>query len=89
MVGINVSFPTYSDIDGLTYTTNGSIVTFSVADNYSSYEWFFDFEKQDNSSFIYSLNTEDMDGGIYAIMLIVTDESGNTYSAEYQLEIRK
>ena len=89
LVGINVSFPTYSDIDGLTYTTNGSIVTFSVANNYSSYEWFIDFEKQDNSTFIYSLNTEDMDGGIYAIMLIVTDESGNTYSAEYQLEIRK
>ena len=89
LVGINVSFPTYSDIDGLTYTTNGSIVTFSVADNYSSYEWFIDFEKQYNSSFIYSLNTEYMAGGIYSIMLIVTDESGNTYSAEYQLEIRK
>ena len=90
LVGINVSLPTYTDIEGLqSPAIIDSTVTFSVANNYSSYEWYIDFEKQSETNKTFTFYTDNMTGGIYSIMLIVTDTTGNTYSAEYQLEIQK
>lgn len=88
--GIFVSLPTYPDIEGLSNPEiDGSFVTFTVENIYESYEWYVDDLLQDSSDYIFTLDTDNMLGGIYSIMLIVTDVDGNHFSAEYQLEIRK
>ena len=88
--GIFVTLPTYLDIEGLqSPKIIDSTVTFTVENIYESYEWYVDDVLQDSSDYIFTVNTDDMLGGIYSIMLIVTNVDGNTYSAEYQLEIQK
>ena len=84
---IEVTFPSYDDPEGLITYDEGS-QTFTAKEGYSSYEWFIDGELQGgNQSFI--LNTNNMTGGIYTVMLIVTTESGDMYSAEWQVTITK
>ena len=41
-----------------------------------------------DNTFVINLNDMN-DGGIYTVMVIVEDEYGNMYSAEYQLEVTK
>ena len=84
---IEVTFPSYDDPEGLISYDEES-QTFTAKEGYSSYEWFIDGELQGgDQSFI--LNTDNMTGGIYTVMLIVTTESGDMYSAEYQVTIIK
>ena len=90
LVTIDVTLPTYPDIEGLSNPEiDGSFVTFTVENIYESYEWYVDDVLQDSSDYIFTLDTDNMLGGIYSIMLIVTDVDGNHFSAEYQLEMRK
>ena len=84
---IEVTFPSYDDPEGLITYDEGS-QTFTAKEGYSSYEWFIDGKLQGgDQSFI--LNTGNMTGGIYTVMLIVTTESGDMYSAEWQVTITK
>ncbi|MBQ8353269.1 MAG: InlB B-repeat-containing protein [Spirochaetaceae bacterium] len=85
--GIKVTFPSYNDPEKL-ITYDEKSQTFTAEDGYSSYEWFIDGELQGGEqSFI--LDTDNMTGGIYTVMLIVTTESGDMYSAERQVTITK
>ena len=83
------SLPTYyKDINGKSGKSLFDAVHVVAKEGYSSYEWFIDGELQGgNQSFI--LNTNNMTGGIYTVMLIVTTESGDMYSAEWQVTITK
>lgn len=84
---IKVTFPSYNDPEKL-ITYDEKSQTFTAEDGYSSYEWFIDGELQGGEqSFI--LDTDNMTGGIYTVMLIVTTESGDMYSAERQVTITK
>lgn len=84
---IKVTFPSYNDPEKL-ITYDEKSQTFTAEDGYSSYEWFIDGELQGGEqSFI--LDTVNMTGGIYTVMLIVTTESGDMYSAECQVTITK
>ena len=84
---IEVIFPSYNDPENL-ITYDEESQTFTAKEGYSSYEWFIDGDLQSgNQSFI--LSTDNMTGGIYTVMLIVTTESGEEYSAEYQVTIKK
>lgn len=84
---IEVTFPSYNDPEKL-ITYDEKSQTFTAEDGYSSYEWFIDGELQGGEqSFI--LDTDNMTGGIYTVMLIVTTESGDMYSAEYPVTITK
>jgi hypothetical protein len=54
------------------------------------YEWYINGDLQDENSNKFTLITTNMSsGGIYTVMLIVTTESGDMYSAEYQVTIIK
>ena len=82
---LEVTFPSYDDPEGLISYDEES-QTFTAKEGYSSYEWFIDGELQGgNQSFI----PDNMTGGIYTVMLIVTTESGDMYSAECQVTITK
>lgn len=92
---IEVTLPAYSDISGLgNPSINGDIVTFNVpsledeSNNYVSYEWYINGEYTATDS-TWILDTSDMTGGIYSIMLVAIDKDGKEYSAEYQLIIDK
>ncbi|MBP3562699.1 MAG: InlB B-repeat-containing protein [Treponema sp.] len=92
---IEVTLPVYSDISGLEKPSiDGDIVTFNVpsledeSNNYVSYEWYINGEYTATDS-TWILDTSDMTGGIYSIMLVAIDKDGKEYSAEYQLIIDK
>jgi len=86
---IEVTFPSYKDPEKLiTYEEESQ--TFTAKEGYSSYEWFIDGDLQETQTTnIFTLNTDNMTGGIYTVMLIVTTESGEEYSAEWQVTITK
>ena len=86
---IEVTFPSYNDPEKL-ITYDEESQTFTAKEEYSSYEWYIDGvlqETQTSNSF--DLDTDNMTGGIYTVMLIVTTESGDMYSAEYPVTITK
>ncbi|MBE6351199.1 MAG: hypothetical protein E7062_10720, partial [Spirochaetaceae bacterium] len=83
---IDVTFPSYNDPKGLSITYDEGSQTFTAEGVYSSYEWYIDGELKSRDK---SLNTDNMSGGIYTVMLIVTTNSGDMYSAEYQVIITK
>ena len=86
---IEVTLPSYNDPEKL-ITYDEESQTFTAKEEYSSYEWYIDGvlqETQTSNSF--DLDTDNMTGGIYTVMLIVTTESGDMYSAERQVTITK
>lgn len=87
---INVTLPTYSDISGLSNpTTNGNNVVFK-ASGYDSYAWYVNgVNKTNDTSEQFIFDTTSVPGGIYTIMLVVTNSSGNKYSAEWQVTVEK
>lgn len=86
---IEVTFPSYNDPEKL-ITYDEESQTFTAKEGYSSYEWFIDGDLQDENSNKFTLITTNMpSGGIYTVMLIVTTESGDMYSAEYPVTITK
>lgn len=86
---IKVTFPSYNDPEKL-ITYDEKSQTFTAKEGYSSYEWFIDGDLQDENSNMFTLITTNMSsGGIYTVMLIVTTESGDMYSAEWQVTITK
>ncbi|MBQ4555564.1 MAG: InlB B-repeat-containing protein [Spirochaetaceae bacterium] len=86
---IKVTFPSYNDPEKL-ITYDEKSQTFTAKEGYSSYEWFIDGDLQDENSNKFTLITTNMSsGGIYTVMLIVTTESGDMYSAEWQVTITK
>ena len=87
---INVTLPTYIDIPGLSEpTTSGDNVVFT-AFGYNSYAWYVNGDEQtDATSSSFTFNTSSEPGGIYTIMLVVEDSSGNKYSAEWQVTVDK
>ena len=97
---ITVTMPEYTDISELeepTENNNGSL-TFkapkSPADGvtYEHNIWYVNGkEKQQNAypTNEWTFDTTNLSGGIYTIMLVVEDSSGNKYSAEYQVTVTK
>ena len=86
---IEVTLPSYNDPEKL-ITYDEKSQTFTAKEGYSSYEWFIDGDLQDENSNNFTLITTNMpSGGIYTVMLIVTTESGDMYSAERQVTITK
>lgn len=86
---IEVTLPSYNDPEKL-ITYDEKSQTFTAKEGYSSYEWFIDGDLQDENSNKFTLITTNMSsGGIYTVMLIVTTESGEEYSAEYPVTITK
>ena len=86
---IKVTFPSYKDPEKL-ITYDEKSQTFTAKEGYSSYEWFIDGDLQDENSNNFTLITTNMSsGGIYTVMLIVTTNSGEEYSAEWQVTITK
>ena len=86
---IEVTFPSYNDPEKLiTYYEESQ--TFTAKEGYNVYEWYIDGDLQETQTTnIFILSTDNMTGGIYTVMLIVTTESGEEYSAEYQVTIKK
>jgi len=86
---IKVEFPSYNDPEKLiTYEEESQ--TFTAEEGYDVYEWYINGDLQDENSNKFTLITTNMSsGGIYTVMLIVTTESGDMYSAEYQVTIIK
>lgn len=86
---INVTLPTYIDISGLSNPTKNDNNVVFTASGYESYAWYVNGEKQTNATsgqFIF--DTTSVPGGIYTIMLVVTNSSGS-YSAEWQVTVDK
>ena len=84
---ITVTLPTYKDISGLLNPTkNGNNVVFNVS-GYESYTWYVNGEKKATTS-SFTFDTTSVPGGIYTIMLVVTNSSGS-YSAEWQVIVEK
>ena len=87
---INVTFPSYNDPEKLITSYDEESQTFTAKEGYFSYEWYVNGVLQKNqNTYMFTLNTENMPGGIYTVMLIVTTKSGEEYSAEDQIEISK
>ena len=86
---IKVEFPSYNDPEKLiTYEEESQ--TFTAEEGYDVYEWYINGDLQDENSNKFTLITTNMSsGGIYTVMLIVTTESGDMYSAEYPVTITK
>ncbi|MEE0999144.1 MAG: InlB B-repeat-containing protein [Treponemataceae bacterium] len=86
---IEVTFPSYNDPTNLISYDEES-QTFTAEEGYDVYEWYINGDLQDENSNKFTLITTNMSsGGIYTVMLIVTTESGDMYSAEYQVTIIK
>lgn len=90
---ITVTMPTYSDIQGElkepTRNDDGTQITFTAPSEYTNYNWYVNGDKQTATSSSFTFNTSSEVGGIYTIMLVVEDSSGNKYSAEWQVEVTK
>ena len=65
------------------------MVTFKAPSEYENYNWYVDGDLKGQSGNEFTLNTSDMNGGIYTVMVVVTDSNGDVYSAEYRLTISK
>ena len=88
---ISVELPVYTEISGLTEprTNTDGTVTFKAPSEYKKYNWYVDGDLKGQSGNEFTLNTSDMNGGIYTVMVVVTDSNGDVYSAEYRLTISK
>lgn len=86
---ITVTMPKYTDISELEEPKeNDDNVVFTVS-GYDSYAWYVNGDKQTATSSSFTFDTSSKVGGIYTIMLVVEDSSGNKYSAEWQVKVTK
>ena len=86
---ITVTLPTYTDISGLSEPEKNVNNVVFTASGYNSYAWYVNGDKQtDATSSSFTFNTSSEAGGIYTIMLVVTNSSGS-YSAEWQITVEK
>lgn len=81
--GITVSMPTYSDdIGALSYTTNGTVLTFTADSGYRYYKWFLDANTSSSgTASTYTLDTATLESGVHTIMVLVTTGMADTTSA--------
>lgn len=91
---ITVTMPEYTDISELEEPkeNDDGTLTFTAPSGYTNYNWYVDGVKQTTTSPTadsWTFNTSSEDGGIYTIMLVVEDSSGNKYSAEWQVKVTK
>ena len=94
---ITVTMPTYSDIQGElkepTKNDDGDLI-FTVPEGvtYTHNIWYVNGKKEQqnaSSPTTWTFKTSEYAGGIYTIMLVVEDSSGNKYSAEWQVTVTK
>lgn len=88
---ITVTPPAYSDMGEMKASVNGSQVTFTAPQGYSTYEWYIDDEAQTAGAgkSEWTLDVSSWTAKNYFVEVIVTDASGNYYSARYELAITK
>ena len=86
---ITVTFPSYNDSHGVISPSYQNNQIQFIANSGYTCTWYLDDVKQTETSSVYTIDTTNMYGGIYTVMLIAKDDSGNLYSAEYQIEITK
>lgn len=99
---ITVTMPTYSDIQGElkepTKNDDGTQITFTAPESptggvtYIHNIWYVNGKKKQENTYPtnqWTFNTSEYAGGIYTIMLVVEDSSGNKYSAEWQITVEK
>ena len=93
---ITVTMPTYSDIEP-TVNDDGSL-TFTAPESptggvpYTHNIWYVNGVYDNQNKYPtnkWTFNTTNLPGGIYTIMLVVEDSSGNKYSAEWQVKVTK
>ena len=87
---IKVTFPSYSDSHGVISPSYQNNQIQFIANSGYTCTWYLDDVKQTETSNTYTIDPTNMLGGIYTVMLIATnDDTGEMYSAEYQIEITK
>lgn len=87
---ITVTFPSYSDSHGVISPSYQNNQIQFIANSGYTCTWYLDDVKQTETSSTYIIDTTNMAGGIYTVMLIATNvDTGEMYSAEYQIEITK
>ena len=96
-ISYSVQLPTYEDIVASFSPgkENQLTITVTIPEGYSIVDWYVNGEKQDTNQntnqndFTVSTAAFTEGGGIAAIMVLITDNAGNMYSAEYQITIEK
>ena len=98
---ITITPPTYRDVDlGLSATaaSDGNSVTFTVASGYANYTWFVDgadtlftegSTNTDARTVSYTWDCSSNEADTYSVTLVVTDASGNHYSAYVDVTLSK
>lgn len=72
----------YSNVDlHLGYTADSTSVTFTADSGYSSYTWAIDGSSETTSSESYTIELSSLGTGNHTLLLVVTDASGEVYSA--------
>lgn len=90
--GITITFPSSNDEElnlSVTYDMSTKRLTYSAAAGYSSYAWYYDGNLSagiTGSSGIVQINSLTI--GYHSLLLVVTDSSGNQYSAEAELQVK-
>ena len=73
--------------DLFTVTRGIDSITFTVKDGYTNPRWYVNGIEQVSSGNVFNIIYRDKDEGVYNVMLLVDSADGNSYSAQYQLEI--
>lgn len=83
---IYIVMPEYSEVDNLiTYEK----FIFSAKSGFASYSWWIDTTKTNNTSRVFNLNVLEFTEGNHTLLLVVTDDNGNTYSNTIEIVINK
>ena len=83
---IYIVMPEYSEVDNLiTYEK----FIFSAKSGFASYSWWIDTTKTNNTSRVFNLNALEFTEGNHTLLLVVTDDNGNTYSNTIEIVINK
>ena len=84
---ISADSPVIADPTDLFTVTKGSdSITFTVKDGYTNPRWYVNGQQEGTGS-PFTIDYSTKRAGIYHVMLLVDGADGNSYSAQYQLEI--
>lgn len=83
---IYIVMPDYSDIQNLISYENFIL---SAKSGFVSYTWWIDTTKTNNSSRIFNLNSINLSEGNHILLLVVTDDNGDSYSNTIEIVIHK